>query len=130
MNDYERQHLESILRDYPRIDKYIGVRIAKLSYPYQGHSHVLSKLAVGTMLFDDCIGTDRCLVQLEVNKKCIDYCLKHSDSATRTIIEQLYFQHATKLTLDGIGMRFNMSKSNVSRKRTAFFEFLKQELGY
>ncbi|WP_203651095.1 hypothetical protein [Secundilactobacillus yichangensis] len=130
MDDYERQHLESILRDYPKIDRYMAVRMAERSYPYGGHSHVLSKLAVGTMLFDDSIGTDRCLAQLEINKECINFCLKHSDSDTRTIVEQLYFHHENNLTLEGIGMILNMSKSNVSRKRAAFFEFLKQELGY
>lgn len=130
MNDYERQHLERILCDYPKIDKQLTVRMAELSYPYQGHSHVLSKLAVGTMLFDDCIGTDRCLAQLEVNKKCIQFCLKHSDKETQTIIDRLYFSHERDLTLEGVGMFLNMSKSTVSRKRAAFLEFLGQELGY
>ncbi|MFC6253763.1 hypothetical protein ACFP1H_04105 [Secundilactobacillus hailunensis] len=130
MDDYERQHLESILRDYPKIDKYMAVRVAELSYSYQGHSHVLSKLAVGTMLFDDCIGTDRCLAQLEINKQCISYCLKYSDKDTQTIIKQLYFNHDNNLSLEGIGMVLNMSKSSVSRKRTAFFKLLEQELGY
>lgn len=130
MDDYQRQHLESILRDYPKLDKYMAMKLDELSYPYQGHSHVLSKLAPGTLLFNDCIVTDRCLMQLEINKRCIDFCLKQSDEITRDIIEQLYFRRANNLNLEGIGMMLNISKSSVSRRRAAFLSFLEQELGY
>lgn len=76
------------------------------------------------------IADDRRLTLLEHNQKIIDDCLDNTDEETKSIIYELYFKKHRELTINGVAQRLHLNASTVSRKRTAFFEAIRDELGW
>lgn len=75
------------------------------------------------------IADDRTLRTLRTRKAIVKDALQWSDPDTVAIIKMLYFDpHGLNAT--GVGMKLHISRSYVSRKRTAFFERLGHQLGY
>ena len=130
------KHIEQILRDYPYLDTYIANREQELMYPFSedrdeniggGRSNVPSK-PVERMAIT--IADDRRLISLERNRQIVDDCLDNTDEDTKSIIYELYFKKHRELTISGVAQQLHLNDSTVSRKRTAFFEAIRDELGW
>lgn len=76
------------------------------------------------------IADDRRLSNLERNKRVVEYCLDQSDSDTVTIINELYIKKVPTLTLNGVAHKVNLSVSQVKRRRTKFFEMMREQIGW
>lgn len=76
------------------------------------------------------IADDRRLTSLERNRQIVDDCLDNTDEETKSIIYELYFKKHRELTISGVAQRLHLNDSTVSRKRTAFFEAIRDELGW
>lgn len=122
-------YIAEILRDYPKIDKYIKEREKELRNPhFESDLNNGIKSNVGSsdkqlnMLIT--IDTDRRLSCLELNKKAVEYALDKADEDTKKIIAELYFRERPKYTIEGLvtnGFVY-CSERSAKRLRTDFFE--------
>ena len=130
------KHIEQILRDYPYLDKYIQDRRRDLMYPHDEHpdknigggrSNISSNPTENLAIT---ISDDRQIAALEKNREVITDCLERVDEDTQIIIGELYLKKHPTLTLTGIAEAIHSSRSSLSRKRTDFFEMVKNEMGW
>lgn len=100
--------VEDILRDYPKIDKYIEQREQELRYPV---TPVDENVGGGRAQngFND--STDRLIITLDEDKRInalkkqrqvIDDCLDEVGEDTEIIIDELYFRKRPRYTIDGL----------------------------
>ena len=130
-------HIEKMLRDYPKIDSYIRQRENEIMYPYKpdrdeniGGGRALNKRDESTELAAITIADDKYIQGLKRNKEIISRCLKQSDSLTYEIMEQLYFKEFPFLTMTGIAQFNHVDRTVCSRRRTQLFEKIAEELGW
>lgn len=128
--------IAQILRDYPRLPEYIKKREDEIMHPFNanvdenvGGGRAQFKKNESTELTAITLAQDRRLSCLENNYKVITKNLKQTDDITREIIKQLYFKEFPDLTLIGVSERLHISRSDLSKKRTNFFEKLAEDLG-
>ena len=130
------KHIEEILRDYPYIDQYVHERRQELLYPHNefpdeniggGRSNVPGKPVEDLIIT---ITDDRRLAALEKNKRVVQECLDCTDFDTNYIINELYFKKHPTLTLSGVAESSHMSMATIKRKRTEFFESIKDKFGW
>lgn len=76
------------------------------------------------------IADDKRLSNLERNKRVVEYCLDRSDSDTVTIIHELYIKPRPTLTVDGVARKVSLSVSQVRRKKSKFFEMMREYIGW
>ncbi|WP_137624963.1 transcriptional regulator [Lactiplantibacillus pingfangensis] len=102
--------VEDILRDYPKIDKYIEEREQELRYPsgqsdenvgggraqYKYNNQTLSTLIT--------IDEDRRINALRRQHDVIDDCLDGVGDDTEVIVNELYFRKRQQYTIDGLVM--------------------------
>lgn len=128
-------YIAKVLSDYPHIDEYIKSRERELMSPWQetdeniggGKSNVMVNTPERMVIT---IADDRRLTNLEHNRDVVDRCLAKSDSATITIIHELYFKETPSFTLQGVADKLNYAnESSVRKKRNRFFEMMANELG-
>lgn len=121
MRNSSKHFIEDILRDYPHLESYILERSGIKSARYlSNQTKLVSAIS---------IAEDRRLMQLARNKYAIDACLERSDDLTKKVISLLYFKNNCNLTLEGVGIKFNISKSSIGRIKNHFIEMLGNELG-
>ena len=130
-------HIEKMLKDYPKIDSYIRQRENEIMYPYRsdhdeniGGGRALNKRDESTELAAITIADDKYIQGLKRNKEIINRCLKQSDSLTYEIMEQLYFKEFPFLTMTGIAQFNHVDRTVCSRRRTQLFEKIAEELGW
>ena len=130
------KHIEQILIDHPYIDRYIQDREDAISYPYTqrdenvGGGKAQYKNNEGTAMKAITIATDKEINFLRFTKQMIDECLSETDEDTLVIITELYFKKNGSLTLTGLSRQLNLSRSQVARKRSDFFEQVALKLGF
>ena len=131
-----RSRIEEVLRDYPKLDKYISDRNKELRHPYRepdeniggGKSSKISKPQEQMLIT---IEADKRLSMLEQEKKAIDKCLITASDDTKTIISELYFREHPYYKIDGLifsGM-IHCSRAQAFRLKHEFLSNLASELG-
>lgn len=100
--------VEDILRDYPKIDKYIENREQELRYPStQGDDNVgggkpqfkYTNQTLDTLITID---DDRRINALRRQREVIDDCLDDVGEDTEIIVNELYFRKRPRYTLVGL----------------------------
>ena len=103
-------HIKKLLRDYPKLDKYIEQAVASQS--------VLT------------IADNRYIYNLKASKEIISDCLETCDEITLQIISELYFKPYPTATITSLSMKLHLSRSQVARRRIALFKELQRKLGW
>lgn len=100
--------VEDILRDYPKIDRYIERREMELRYPYQdedlnvGGGSAKNKRAEPIENLVITIDEDRMLQSLKKQRDIVDDCLDETDEDTKRIVKELYFNRHSQFTMNGL----------------------------
>ena len=102
-----KKRIEEILRDYPKMDRYISERRQALMYPTQdtdenvggGKSSKISKPQEQMVITID---EDKQLKALEREKKAVFDVLCDSDTDTNIIARELYFKEHPTYTINGL----------------------------
>ncbi|WP_436669832.1 transcriptional regulator [Lactiplantibacillus plantarum] len=100
--------VEDILRDYPKIDKYIEKREQELRYPTVprddnvGGGKAQYKYPETTLNTIITIDDDRRINALKHQREVIDDCLDDVGHDTEVIIKELYFKKHQRYTIDGL----------------------------
>jgi len=100
--------VEDILRDYPKIDKYIEEREQELRYPSTtgdenvGGGRAQYKYANQTLSTLITIDEDRRINALRRQREVIDDCLDGVGADTEVIVNELYFRKHQRYTIDGL----------------------------
>lgn len=102
-------HIESILRDYPEMDKYIANRKNATYYT-----------------LDD----DRQLSTLRWQKETVSRCLEQADNITLELVGKLYFHRNPNQTLDRVALDLHISRSRLFYVRNKFLEAVRKGLGW
>ena len=114
--------VEDILRDYPKLERYIAQRIEDLKHPvYErdenvggGRAENKRRNPVLDMLIT--IDEDERINALKRQKRAIAECLDESDQLTQVLIEDYYFYNRKRLSLSGVIAEKQLAVSS----RTAF----------
>ncbi len=130
------KHIEQILMDHPYIERYIKEREDEISYPYiqrdanVGGGKAQYKNNEGTAMMAITIASDKEINFLRFTKQMVDECVNETDPETLSIITELYFKKNRSLTLTGLSQKLNLSRSQIARKRSDFFEQVALKLGF
>ncbi|MBT9670697.1 transcriptional regulator [Secundilactobacillus kimchicus] len=129
--------VEDILRDYPKLDKYIEQREAELRYPTSqqddnvggGKSNYRDPDTLTRILIT--IDEDKRLNSLKHQRDVIDDLLDESGPDTLTIIKELYFKKYPQFTLRGLVEQnlINVSRSTAYDLRNRFVSDCAKGLG-
>lgn len=122
--------VEDILRDYPKIDKYIEEREQELRYPVTpGDDNVgggKAQYKYGTQTLDTLItiDEDRRINALKRQRDVIDDCLDQAGKDTEVIINELYFRKHQQYMIDGLitGRLINVSRRKAFDLKRSFIE--------
>lgn len=129
--------VEDILRDYPKIDRYIAKRIEELKYPTTpideniGGGRAQNKRVESVEMMVITIDEDRALNSLRHQRDVIDDCLDECGKDTETIIKELYFNRRPQFTMNGL-IQNNIVSVGLRRAydlRNQFIEKVAKELG-
>lgn len=129
--------VEDILRDYPKLDKYIEQRENELRYPMrQPDDNVGGSKAkyrnpdtlTHTLITID---EDKRLNALKHQRDVIDDLLDESGSETQTIIKELYFKRYPQFTLRGLcdNQLVAVNRNRAYQLRNNFVEECAKNLG-
>lgn len=102
-----KKRIEEILRDYPKMDRYIHDRREELMFPIKseddnvggGKSSKISKPQEQMLITID---EDKQLKALEREQRAVKTCLDESDTDTNIIARELYFREYPKYQMDGL----------------------------
>lgn len=102
-----KKRIEEILRDYPKMDRYIHDRREELMFPTKseddnvggGKSSKISKPQEQMLITID---EDKQLKALEREQEAVAISLADSDADTNVIAEELYFKKHPKYQMDGL----------------------------
>ena len=131
------KHIEDILRDYPKYDKYLMERELEILYPYNeskddnvgGRNGDISKTVEVKALR---LADDRRLCKLKEQKQAVDEALEQSDSLTISVIAAYYFDNKS-LTWDGVSQSVSggiVSNTTCRRMRDHFVNKVANNLGW
>lgn len=133
------KHIESLLRQYPHMDKEIEEIIADEQFAFRqentdeniggGHSpnpQATENKLIGVLMLEN----QRSIRQLRNYQLQIQRTWDESDNETRDVIEAIYLHPHPNLSLLGIGQLLHMDKSKVSRLRRKFITCLGVKLGW
>lgn len=131
------RNIEDILRDYPRIDKYIEKREQELRYPVTvgddnvGGGRAQNKRIEGTLSTLITIDEDKRINALKRQRTVIDDCLDEVGADTEVIIAELYFKKRPQYTIDGLitNHLINVSRRKAFDLRRTFIEECAKGLG-
>lgn len=129
--------VEDILRDYPKIDKYIEEREQELRYPSTpGDDNVgggKAQYKYGNQTLDTLItiDEDRRINALKRQRAVIDDCLDDVGEDTEIIVNELYFRKHPRYTLVGLvdNNLLNIGKARAYELRNAFVSECAKGLG-
>lgn len=122
--------VEDILRDYPKIDKYIEEREQELRYPATtgdenvGGGRAQYKYANQTLSTLITIDEDRRINALRRQREVIDDCLDGVGADTEVIVNELYFKKRQQYTIDGLiaNHLVHVSRRSAFRLKNKFIE--------
>ncbi|AVK60547.1 transcriptional regulator [Lactobacillus sp. CBA3605] len=120
--------VEDILRDYPKINKYIEEREQELRYPTGisdenvGGGRAQYKYSNQTLSTLITIDEDRRLNALRRQREVIDDCLDGVGEDTEVIVSELYFRKRQRYTIDGLIVNhlLHCSRATAFRLKTQF----------
>ncbi len=129
--------VEDILRDYPKIDKYIEKREQELRYPTiprddnVGGGRAQYKYPETTLNTIITIDDDRRINALKHQREVIDDCLDGVGRDTEVIINELYFKKHQQYTIDGLitNHLINVSHTKAFKLRNEFIMECAKGLG-
>jgi len=129
--------VEDILRDYPKIDKYIEEREQELRYPSTtgdenvGGGRAQYKYANQTLSTLITIDEDRRINALSRQREVIDDCLDGVGADTEVIVNELYFRKRQRYTIDGMITNHLLacSRANAFRLKSQFISDCAKGLG-
>ena len=129
--------VEDILRDYPKIDKYIEEREQELRYPTAtrdenvGGGKAQYKYPETTLNTIITIDDDRRINALKHQREVIDDCLDGAEHDTEVIINELYFKKHQQYTIDGLisSHCINVSRATAFRLKSRFISKCAKKLG-
>ena len=121
------RHVEDILRDYPYTDRYVKEVKDNLSTLYGVEEN---KKENGADVQPVNITSDNAIRHLIEHKYIVEWTFEEADDDTQKIINELYFKRHPTLTVTGVALTLNISRTVVSRKRMRFFNTLVCRLGY
>lgn len=129
--------VEDILRDYPKIDKYIEEREQELRYPSMpGDDNVgggKAQYKYGNQTLDTLItiDEDRRINALKRQRAVIDDCLDDVGEDTEVIVSELYFRKRQRYTIDGLIANHLLacSRANAFRMKAQFISDCAKKLG-
>ena len=121
------RHVEDILRDYPYTDRYVKEVKDNLRNLYCVDGDIREGKIDGQPIN---IASDNAIRHLIEHKYLVEWTLNESDDDTRQIINELYFKRNPTLTVTGVALTLNISRTVASRKRMHFFNVLVSRLGY
>ncbi|VDG31395.1 hypothetical protein [Lactobacillus plantarum subsp. plantarum] [Lactiplantibacillus mudanjiangensis] len=129
--------VEDILRDYPKIDKYIEEREQELRYPSMpGDDNVgggKAQYKYGNQTLDTLItiDEDRRINALKRQRAVIDDCLDDVGEDTEIIVNELYFRKRPRYTIDGLitNHLINVSHTKAFKLRNEFISDCAKGLG-
>ncbi|MCG0662327.1 transcriptional regulator [Lactiplantibacillus plantarum] len=129
--------VEDILRDYPKIDKYIEEREQELRYPTAtrdenvGGGRAQFKYPETTLNTIITIDDDRRINALKHQREVIDDCLDGVGRDTEVIIKELYFKKHQRYTIDGLitNHLVNVSRTKAFQLRNDFVTECAKGLG-
>ncbi|KRL98035.1 MULTISPECIES: DUF722 domain-containing protein [Liquorilactobacillus] len=129
--------IEDILRDYPKIDKYIEAREMELRYPVKpadeniggGKAENKRPEVVERMIIT--IDEDRALNSLKKQRDVIDNCLEEAGEDTERIIQEMYFSRRPQFTMNGLVQNniVGVGLRKAYALRNSFIEKVAKELG-
>lgn len=102
-------HLESILRDYPKMNEYIERRKNNIYYSPED---------------------DRTVASLRMQQGVVRECLAKASDPEIELIDTLYFHHDPNKTLDGVAYDLHISPSTLFYRRNKFLEAVRHGLGW
>lgn len=102
-----KKRIEEILRDYPKMDRYIHDRREELMFPTKSEDENVgggksSKVSRPQEQMIITIDEDKELKALEHEKKAVEASLLDSDTDTNIIARELYFKEHPKYQMDGL----------------------------
>jgi len=129
--------VEDILRDYPKIDKYIEEREQELRYPTAtrdenvGGGRAQFKYPETTLNTIITIDDDRRINALKHQREEIDDCLDEVGHDTEVIVTELYFRKHPRYTLVGLvdNNLLSVGKARAYELRNAFVSECAKRLG-
>lgn len=129
--------IEDILRDYPKIDKYIEQREQELRYPMKpaddnvGGGKTSLEHDVGMLNTLITIDDDKRINALKRQRMIIDDCLDEAGNDTTVIINELYFKKHQQYTIDGLiaNHLINVSHTKAFKLRNEFITECAKGLG-
>lgn len=129
--------VEDILRDYPKIDKYIEKREQELRYPTVprddnvGGGKAQYKYPETTLNTIITIDDDRRINALKHQREVIDNCLDGVGHDTEVIVNELYFKKHQQYTIDGLitNHLINVSHTKAFKLRNEFIMECAKGLG-
>lgn len=131
------KHIEEILRDYPKIDKYLSDREEEILHPIKENDENVggsrsTDISKTTERKAITLAEDMRLRELRKQKEAVEYAFECSDFLTRRVIE-CYYMSRNKKTWDTVTLEVasgQISISTIKRLRTSFFEKIANELGW
>ncbi|MGF3112485.1 transcriptional regulator [Facklamia sp. P13064] len=128
-------YIQDILRDYPKLDKYIEEREEELRYPFKptdinagiqgnGRNDKMTNMLIT-------IEEDKRITALRRNQRVISDNLDECDEDTKTIINELYLKKYPRYTMNGLveNKIIYCSRSQAFNLRNRFFENIADDLG-
>lgn len=102
-------HLESILRDYPKMNDYIKSKRDNIYYS---------------------VDDDRAVSALVNQQSVVKECLSKASDPEIELIDALYFHHNPNQTLDGVAYDLHIAPSTLYYRRNKFLENMRKGLGW
>ncbi len=129
--------IEDILRDYPKIDKYIEQREQELRYPMKsaddnvGGGKTSLEHDIGMLNTLITIDDDKRINALKRQRMIIDDCLDEAGKDTTVIINELYFKKHQQYTIDGLiaNHLINVSRATAFRLKAQFISSCANSFG-
>lgn len=129
--------IEDILRDYPKMDKYIEQREQELRYPMKpaddnvGGGKTSLEHDVGMLNTLITIDDDKRINALKRQRMIIDDCLDEAGKDTTVIINELYFKKHQQYTIDGLIVNglLQCSRRSAFRLKNEFISACATQLG-
>ena len=129
--------VEDILRDYPKIDKYIEQREQELRYPVTpidenvGGGRAQNGFNDSTERLIITLDEDKRINALKKQRQVIDDCLDEVGEDTEIIIDELYFRKRPRYTIDGLVVNhlIGCSRATAFRLKKQFISSCAKQLG-
>ncbi|UQS85850.1 hypothetical protein MOO46_07875 (plasmid) [Apilactobacillus apisilvae] len=132
-----RNFVEGLLRDYPRIPRYIHRKEQEIKYPFRayrddnvggGQGHSNNDSPTERIVFN-IAGCD-VIEGFKKQRNAISKALKKSDPVFVKVVERYYFDEYNTLSISAIGVEYGYSSRTLYNERNKLFENILIHLGW